>query len=258
MNPTCLRFLGALLLAIALPVLSAQEASTSPAASAPARLHLVGDSTMADKPVEPPNPEHGWGQMLPLFFRPEHAILNHAINGRSTKSFIDEGSWDKVLSSLRPGDFVILQFGHNDEKREDPTRFAAPATYRANLARMIADVRAHHATPILATPVARRSWTSSGELFDTHGDYPEQVRSLAAAEHVPLIELLELTSALERTHGVEGSKKLHLWVAPHLYARVPAGLQDNTHYSAYGATRVAALAVQELIRLQLPPADWLR
>ena len=98
----------------------------------------------------------------------------------------------------------------------------------------------------------------AGKLIDTHGDYPEAVRLVAAEAKVPLLEMNRLTAALEEGHGVEGSKRLHLWIAPGVYARQPAGYEDNTHYSAYGAERVAALAVQEIIRLDLPLAKWLR
>jgi lysophospholipase L1-like esterase len=228
-------------------------------AAPPPLLHLVGDSTMADKPVDPPNPEHGWGQMLPLFFRDPSRIRNHAVNGRSTKSFIDEGRWQKVTEALRPGDFLIIQFGHNDEKSEDPARYAAPdGAYRTNLTRFIRETRAKGATPILATPVARRRWDGSGQLMDTHGAYPEAMRAVAISENVPLLELNRLTTDLERAHGPEGSKKLHLWIEPGVYSRKPEGYKDDTHFSAYGATAVATLAVREMIRLSLPPVDWLK
>jgi len=223
------------------------------------RLHLAGDSTMADKPHDPPNPEYGWGELLPEFFRDPGTVVNYATNGRSTKSFIDEGRWQKLVDALRPGDWVIIEFGHNDEKQEDPQRYAAPrGAYSDNLKRFVADVRARGANPILATPTARRKWDDQGRLVDTHGDYPSAVRAVAAGEHVPLLEMNRLTAALEEGHGVEGSKRLHLWIPAGAYARKADGWKDDTHYSNYGARRVAALAVQEIIRLQLPLADELR
>ena len=229
------------------------------AAPAAPQLYLAGDSTMADKPVDPPNPEHGWGQMLPALFREPGVVHNHAVNGRSTRSFIAEGRWQKITDALKPGDFVIIQFGHNDEKSADPARYAAAdGAYRENLARFVRETRAHGATPVLATPVARRRWDEAGRLVETHGAYPEAMRAVATAENVPLLELNRLTAELERTLGPEGSKKLHLWAAPGLYARKPEGYQDDTHFSAYGATAVAVLAVQEIIRLNLPLRDWLR
>jgi len=238
-----------------IPVL-AMFAAISPAAQtgrAP-RIHLAGDSTMADKPTDPPNPEHGWGQLLPGFFKEPSAIENHAANGRSTRTFITEGRWQKLVDTLQPGDWVIIQFAHNDEKIFPDAR----GEFQDNLRRFVADVRAKHANPILATPCARRLFDDYGTLVDTHGDYPDAVRAVAQETNVPLLEMNRLTMALEEGHGPEGSKRLHLWIPAGVYERQPAGYEDNTHYSAYGAERVAALAVQEILRLQLPLADWLR
>lgn len=218
------------------------------------RVHLAGDSTMADKPTEPPNPEHGWGQLLGEFFTEPAMIVNHAANGRSTRSFITEGRWQRLVDALQPGDWVVIQFAHNDEKIFPD----AGGEFQDNLRRFVADVRARQANPILATPCARRSFDEAGRLVDTHGDYPDAVRAVAAETEAPLLELNRLTSELEEGHGPEGSKRLHLWIAPGVYLRQPEGYQDDTHYSAYGAERVAALAVQEMIRLGLPLTDWLR
>ncbi len=209
---------------------------------------------MADKPTDPPNPEHGWGQLLPRFLRDPSRVVNHAANGKSTRSFLSEGRWQRLLDGLQPGDWVIVQFAHNDEKIYPD----ASGEFTDNLRRFVSDVRAKGANPILATPVARRLWDEAGQLVDTHRDYPAAVRAVAASENTPLLELNTLTAALELGHGVEGSKLLHLWIPPGAYERQPAGYEDNTHYSAYGAERVAALAVQEIIRLGLPLADWMK
>jgi len=227
--------------------------SSMQAQSAP-RLHLAGDSTMADKPTDPPNPEHGWGQLLPKFFKDPAMIVNYAANGRSTRSFITEGRSQKLIDALQRGDWVIIQFAHNDEKIFPN----AHGEFQDNLRRFVADVRAKKANPILATPCARRSFDEAGKLVDTHADYPDAVRAVAAETKVPLLEMTRLTMTLEEGHGTEGSKRLHLWISPGVYQRQPEGYQDNTHYSAYGAERVAALAVQEIIRLRLPLSDWLR
>jgi lysophospholipase L1-like esterase len=221
--------------------------------SAP-RIHMAGDSTMADKPGDPPNPEYGWGQLLPKFFKDPAMIVNHAVNGRSTRSFLTEGRWQKLVDALQPGDWVIIQFGHNDEKIFPN----AHGEFSDNLLRFVGDVRAKRANPILATPCARRSFDGAGTLTETHGDYPDAVRAVALSAKVPLLEINRLTMALEEGHGPEGSKRLHLWIPSGVYQRQPAGYQDDTHYSIYGAERVAALAVQEIIRLRLPLADWLR
>lgn len=225
---------------------------------AAAHLHLAGDSTLATKERRTPNPEYGWGEMLPRYFDARLTVVNHATNGRSTKSFIDEGRWQKLVDALQPGDWVIVQFGHNDQKADAARHTEPRGEFAANLRRMVADARAQGATPLLATSVARRKWTPEGtRLVDTQGDYVVAMREVAAAENVPLLELNRLTTALEEAHGVEGSKRLHLWIAPDVYARQPKGWQDDTHYSAYGAERVAALAVQEIIRLELSLAGFL-
>jgi lysophospholipase L1-like esterase len=238
---------------VLLAALFATAPSSAQVQRAP-HLHLAGDSTMADKPTEPPNPEHGWGQLLPKFFKDSLTVVNHAANGRSTRSFITEGRWQTLVDALRPGDWVVIQFAHNDEKIFPTAR----GEFQDNLRRFVATVRAKQANPLLATPCARRSFDETGTLLDTHGDYPDAVRAVAAETKVPLLEMTRLTMTLEQEHGVEGSKRLHLWIAPGAYQRQPEGYQDNTHYSAYGAERVAALAVQEIIRLQLPLTDWVR
>jgi lysophospholipase L1-like esterase len=186
-------------------------------------------------------------------------VSNHAVNGRSSKSFIDEGRWQVVLDALQPGDWVIIQFGHNDEKRQDPKRYTDPqGLYRDNLRRFVREARQKGVHPILATCVVRRKWDDRGQsLLDTHGDYPAATRAVAAEERAPLLEMHELTRQLELGHGPEGSKRLHLWIAAGVYERMPQGASDDTHYSQYGAERVAALAVQELLRLQLPLTEWL-
>ena len=232
----------------------------SAAVCAAPTLHLIGDSTMADKPKEPANPETGWGQALPALLKPDAGrVVNYAMNGRSTKSFMDEGRWAKVVAALQSGDFVIIQFAHNDEKDQDTKRYAAPrGAYQDNLRRFVREAREHGATPILATPVARRKWNAAGELVETHGDYPAALRAVAAEEKVPLLELNGLTAELERGHGVEGSKRLHLHYPGGVYERWKEPVKDDTHFSDYGAARVAALAVQEWLRLQLPLSAWVK
>jgi lysophospholipase L1-like esterase len=134
-------------------------------------LYLIGDSTMAEKEPDK-RPETGWGEMIPEFFNENLIVKNHAVNGRSSKSFIDEGRWDNVLDSLRPGDYVCIQFGHNDQKEYDPERYTIPITgYRQNLIRFITETRAKGACPLLATPIVRRKFNEEGTLVDTHGLY---------------------------------------------------------------------------------------
>ena len=213
----------------------------------PVTLHLIGDSTMADKPVIPAYPERGWGQMLHLYFKDNVRVANYALNGRSTKSFIAEGHWDKVLAAIKPGDFVIIQFGHNDEKTNDVSRGTAPfGEYTNNLVRFIRESRERRATPMLATPVARRKFDSEGKLTDTHGDYPKAVRAVAANQKVPLLELCAATEKLLQQLGPESSKRLFDWIPAGEFAPDSKKLEDDTHFNAYGASRVCDLAVEEI------------
>jgi DNA sulfur modification protein DndE len=218
----------------------------------PITLHLIGDSTMANKPLIPANPERGWGQMLPMYFADTVHVKNYAQNGRSSKSFIAEGRWDQVLAALKPGDFVIIQFGHNDEKTNSVERGTAPfGEYTTNLVRFIRETRARKATPILATPVARRKFDATGKLMDTHGDYPKAVRAAAASQKVPLLELCTATEQLLQQLGPESSKRLFDWIPAGEFSQRPKGLEDDTHFNAYGASRVCDLAIVE-IKARIP------
>jgi lysophospholipase L1-like esterase len=218
----------------------------------PVTLFMVGDSTMSDKPVIPPYPERGWGQMLPMYFKSDVRVSNHARNGRSSKSFRDEGSWEKVLALMKTGDYVIIQFGHNDEKKGDVARFTEPfGEFKQNLKRYVRDSRAANAVPVLATPVARRRFGADGQVRDTHGDYPEAVKQVAAEEQVPLLDLDKRSRELLSKMGPEQSKRLFDWVEPGEYEKCPEGLKDDTHFNAFGASRMCDLAVAE-IRLVVP------
>lgn len=245
------------------PLLSLAVASTLGAtgpAGEPPTIHMIGDSTMADKPTGKPHPERGWGQFLPMYFVKGVRIENHAVNGRSTKSFRDLGHWAEVLPRLQAGDYLVIQFGHNDQKREDPTRFAAADTdYRKNLERYVAEARERGARPILATSIVRRHFDEQGVLQDRHGDYPRVMREVAAKLAVPLLELQGATDALVRQLGPERSEALYLSrILPGEYATLPDGKKDDTHLSALGASRVCDLAAVELRRAVPDLARWLR
>ena len=221
-------------------------------------LHLVGDSTMADK-ADLEHPERGWGQLLRERMSSSWRLVNHAVNGRSTKSFRDLGLWQNMLNQLHAGDWVVIQFGHNDAKLDDPSRLTDPATeYPANLRRYVAEVRARGAHPILATSVARRKWTDAGELVDTHGAYLAAVRAVATDEKVPLLEMEGATRDLLTKLGPEDSKKSFLIYAPGEHPKFPEGKNDNTHYTAEGARLVADLAVTEFQRHGSLPAGVFR
>jgi lysophospholipase L1-like esterase len=222
-------------------------------------VHLAGDSTLADRPTPERNPYRGWGQLLSRFFDDSVAVHNHAVNGRSTKSFIDEGKWAALMAEVHRGDYVIIQFGHNDEKREDTTRYADPdVAFRANLRRFIADVRGAGATPILCTPIARRAFDSTGVLRMTHGAYPRATREVAAEMGVTLLDMERSTMALVSAAGPDSSKRLFGWVAPGTNAMYPGGLHDDTHLSPEGAIAVARLAAHAIQDSGLPLAAHVR
>jgi lysophospholipase L1-like esterase len=215
----------------------------------PVTLFMVGDSTMADKPLVPALPERGWGQLLPIYFNDSVRIDNHARNGRSSKSFIAEGRWSQVLAKLQPGDYVIIQFGHNDEKTNNGARVTEPfGSFKENLERYVRETREKQATPILATPIARRRFDKDGKFFDTHGDYPAAVRKVAAEQKAPLLELHAKTCELLEKLGPDRSRELFNYIAAGEYAAHPKPLTDDAHLNALGATRVCDLAVEEIAR----------
>lgn len=230
--------------------LHAAEPARSP------KLFLIGGSTMATFPEK--RPVVGWGQKLPLFFKDPARIDNRALSGRSTKSFIDQGHWDKLHADLLPGDFLIMCWGTNDSTN-DPARFTEPhGEFLRNLLRFIREIRAKGATPILATSVARRQWDAEGKFIEPASEYVLVTRELAARERVPLMELRGATAQLERELGVEGSRALHLYLPPGKSDYYPNGSKDDTHYNAHGATLVAELAAKEIRRLDLPLRTWLK
>lgn len=220
------------------------------ATRAPARptLWLVGDSTMATRADTTRTWERGWGQLLPRWVDTTRlAIRNRAVNGRSTRSFRAEGRWQAVLDSLQRGDYVLIEFGHNDTKREDPLRFTNPSTaFRRNLARFVDEARARGATPVLATAIARRKFNEFGVLEDTHGAYGLVVHEVARERRVPLVDLGLLTEELIEAAGPERSKALFVWVAPGTTPIYPEGRQDDTHLNAAGASAVARLGARAL------------
>jgi lysophospholipase L1-like esterase len=218
-------------------------------------LFLVGDSTMADKPDPEHNPERGWGQALPQFVDDGVLVQNRAVNGRSTKSFIAEGRWDSVRTRLRKGDYVFIQFGHNDQKVEDSTRYTNPYTgYRRNLERFVAETRERGATPVVFSSIVRRHFNKAGVLEDTHGVYPWVARTVARETGAPFVDLQLLTEDLVTRAGPERSKRLYVWVGAGEYPAFPEARQDDTHLSPVGATEVARLAARALVELGGPLA----
>ena len=210
-------------------------------------IFLIGDSTMSDKPNPIENPERGWGQMLPQFFNENVTIKNFAVNGRSTKSFITEGRWDSVASEIKKGDYVFIQFGHNDQKFKDSLRYTNPLTaYRKNLIKFVNETREKDGIPVLFSPVVRRNFNEFGVLIDTHGLYPLIMRQVAIELKVPFVDLQLKSENFILSAGQEKSKEIYLWVEPGQNTMYPEGKQDNTHFSVKGATEISKLAVEGL------------
>lgn len=208
---------------------------------------MIGNSTMSDKVFKDGNPEKGWGQVFPLYFKEGVKIENNAMNGRSTKSFIDEGRWENVLKEIVPGDYVIIEFGHNDAKKEDVTRYAEANTdYRKNLERFVVETLSKGGIPVLATPIVRRRFDDKGNFYDVHGDYPNVVREVAMNKNIVLLNLHKKSEELVKHLGKEKSKQLFLHIQPGEYNSLPDGLEDNTHLSSYGAFRICDLAITEI------------
>ena len=219
------------------------------------RIFWIGDSTVQFNNIST-WPQCGMGQVLDLYVRPGIAVYDHARNGRSTKSFYDEGLWAPVEAALCPGDLLLMQFGHNDEKSEDPTRYAAPDQFAANLLAYAHAAQAKGALPVLITPLVRRRF-EGGTLVPTHGAYPDAVRLLAAREDLPLIDLSAASAKLVQEMGEPASRELYMVFAPNLYPNYPDGKEDNTHLRYLGAVRFTGLVAAGLQALGGPYADVL-
>ncbi|WP_416983952.1 rhamnogalacturonan acetylesterase [Streptomyces sp. T028] len=233
----------------ALP-LAAVAVGTAEAHGRSRTVFIAGDSTAAQK-YSDAAPETGWGMALPFFLCSGLSVANHAVNGRSSKSFVDEGRLDAILAAIRPGDFLLVQFAHNDEKTTDPTRYTEPwTTYQDHLRMYLSGARAKGARPVLATPVERRRFDAEGNAVPTHGEYPAAMRALAEEERVALLDLQALSLALWQELGVEATKTYFNWTDTE---------QDNTHFNPPGAIAVARLVARELLRTRvLGPRDVVR
>lgn len=225
------------------------------------RVYLIGDSTCATKDLAKQNPERGWGQLYEPLFDETVEVENHAVNGRSSRSFREEGRWDPVYEKLRPGDYVFIEFGHNDQK-VGTVRYAAPETYAENLRRYIRETREKGAFPVLLSPIVRRHFAADGSLEDTHGEYLAAVRRVAQEESVPFIDAERLTREWVASLGEEASRRYYMWVEPGTCPLYPDGRQDNTHLNVRGAHVVARMIAAELkhaapeLAQRLVRSDW--
>ncbi|POY35838.1 GntR family transcriptional regulator [Solitalea longa] len=214
-------------------------------------VYLIGDSTMSIK--EPTAyPETGWGMPFAVFFDSTVVVDNRAKNGRSTRTFISENRWQSVADQLKEGDYVFIQFGHNDESKEKVDRYTSPQDFKANLSRFVNETRAHKANPILITPVARRRFDNAGKVLDSHGEYGPLVRSLAAELNVPLIDLQKESEALLQEFGKDQSALLFLQLQPGEHPNYPLGKIDNTHFNELGARKIAQLVLANIKAQHIP------
>lgn len=237
-------------------------------------IFVIGDSTAAEKSQPSTNLERGWGMVLQGCFDESILVENHAINGRSSKSFLDEGRWQKVLDRIRPGDYVIIQFGHNDEKPDPKRHTEVGSTFDANLIRYVEETRSKGGIPILMNAVARRLWyvetvkndddeklrgtTFMGEetinsdtLVDTHGAYAVVPRQIAQKLNITFVDANQVTHDIETRMGAVDSRRLHMWFKPGEVSSIPKGRQDNTHYNVWGA-HIVANALADALAEQVP------
>jgi len=212
-------------------------------------LYTIGDSTMAEKDTTKGNPERGWMmQFRTMIDTTQISVMNLARNGRSSKSFRSEGVWDKAYLPMKKGDFLFIQFGHNDQK-EDTLRHTDPkTTFKANIVRYINEARSKGVTPILFTSIVRRHFDDQGRLIDSHGEYVSVIYSIAKEQKVTLIDLNSLTHHYVETLGPDESKALYKWVAPNTLPAYPKGFEDDTHLNEAGAKAVALMAAEALMQ----------
>ncbi|WP_436924458.1 rhamnogalacturonan acetylesterase [Halosimplex amylolyticum] len=216
-------------------------------------VYLIGDSTMAEKDPDE-RPETGWG--TPFAERVDESVTveNHARNGRSTSTFLEEGRWDPVVDDLSTDDYVFVQFGHNDEV-PSKEQYTPPDAFVANLETFVGETREHGAKPVLLTSIARRHFDEDGRLEDTHREYADLTRDVAQARDVPLIDADERSRALLRDLGPDASKSLYNHLAAGEHPNYPEGVADDTHFSERGARRIAELVLDGVEELDLELAD---
>lgn len=223
--------------------------------SAAVTVFLCGNSTVVDQEQEP---WASWGQMIPRWFDHRVAIANYAESGLSATTFLAQLRLDKILSQLRQGDYVVCEFGHNDEKERRPGD-GAWYSYSRNLKIFVDRVHARGGHIVFITPTARRHFSADGTtLANTHGDYPEAMRTVARREQVPYIELCGMTHTFYEALGFNGSKQALVHYPANTFANQPQPLADNTHFNPYGACQVAKMVVMGLKQMGCPLTTCLR
>lgn len=213
-------------------------------------VYLCGNSTVVDNDQEPYT---GWGQLFTSFFGDGVAIANNAESGLSANTFISGNRLEKIKSTLKAGDYVFVEFGHNDQKQKGAGK-GAYYSFAYSIKQFIDEARAKGATPVLLTPTRRRHFDENGRVKDTHGDFPAAIREIAARENVALIDLQEMTRVLIETMGEKESAKMFVHYPANTYRNQPNELKDNTHFSTFGAYEIAKCVVEGVKKAGLPLA----
>lgn len=214
-------------------------------------VYLAGDSTVVDQDKEP---WAAWGQMLPVFFGPHVVIANEAESGETIRSFTSERRLAKILSTIKPGDYLLIQFAHNDQKAGTPEQ----TDFKGYLKRYVDAAREHGATTILVTSMNRRAFATDGTITDTLGGYPQAMREFAATEHIPLIDLNALSKTLFTAMGPEGTLRAFVHYPANTFPGQTEELKDDTHFNSYGAYELARAVVEAIKDQGLPLAQYLR
>ncbi|MGN0387052.1 MAG: rhamnogalacturonan acetylesterase [Lachnospiraceae bacterium] len=214
------------------------------------RIFWAGDSTVQYNDIST-YPQTGMGQVMNLFLKPEVELFNYAKNGRSTKSFMEDGRLDLIRQQIEKGDIFLIQFGHNDEKKSDATRYTTPfGTYMENLKIYVDTARQKEAYPVLITPVERRCFQEDGTLGPgEHGEYVEAMKRVAFEMNVPCIDLYTKSREFMNSIGPDEARKLHVVVEAGIYPGFPEGKNDHTHLNYRGAVRYASFIAEGLYNL---------
>lgn len=214
------------------------------------KIWLIGDSTMSVKDKKA-FPETGWGMPFVNFWDSTVVINNRAKNGRSSKSFFAENLWTPVMANMQAGDYVFIQFGHNDESKDKGERYSSPEEFKANLEKYISETRSAKAIPVLITPVARKKFDSSGNIKPSHGVYADVVRAVAKVDNIILIDLEKKSMSLLQQLGPKASEYLFNYLEPGEHPNYPEGKKDDTHFNELGAGKMAEIILAE-IKIQIP------
>ena len=214
------------------------------------KIFIAGDSTAQTYKAEKDGLIKGWGQMLPLFLDDNVEVVNHAMGGRSTKTFLNEGRWDRLMAQVRKGDYVFIQFGHNDASTR-PERYASSADYHDNLVKMIQDVRAKKAHPVLLTSVVMRTFVNGNLTDDRLKAYPVIMRQIAKEFNVSIIDINQKTSDLVTVLGDKKSVAYYRHTEPGIDPAKPEGVKDDTHMMEKGATQVAYFIAEGILEQEM-------